>query len=611
MFTKSQDRTTVPHETGPVATAPTLRIRDVFSRFWPFASGYRAWFGVLIALLTVGPLLSAAAIWCWKLLIDEVLVPRDLDSFWPIVAGFALLTLAGALIQLAQDYLSTWLGEKFLLNLRSSVFRHLQRLSSDFYTRRGQGDVQLRLSGDVAAIQTFVLNGPTQGVAAILRIVFFSGALFIVQWQLALITLVTAPILLILTRHFGRLRQLAAREQRRLSGAVAALAEDTLHNMTLVQCCGREEYEAKRVDGHGQGALEAQLTSAKYAGIYRLLVQIVEIFGGVLVLGVGVWMLIRGMITLGSLIVFLAYLRELFSPLSALGKLTTTLFTAGAAAERVLELLDQEPSVVDKPDAQTIERARGQIRLEDVTYRYPESDRAALRNVSFTAEPGEIIALVGPSGAGKSTLARLLARFCDPESGSVRLDGHDLRDLKLVDIRRNVALLLQDAYLLDISVRENIAYATTDAEHTDVVGAARAADADNFIRRLKKGYDSRVGHSGRMLSGGQRQRVTIARTILQDSPVIVLDEPGTALDAASLHRVMGPLRQLAAGRTTIVISHNLMLARAADRIFVLEEGQIVDFGSHDSLLESSELYSRLWELQQHETANTNLTRIPR
>ncbi|MFD4433292.1 ABC transporter ATP-binding protein, partial [Nocardia sp. NPDC058497] len=537
MFTKRQNHKIVPLESELVATAPTLRIREIFRRFWPYASGHRTWFGVLIALLTVGPLLGAAAIWCWKLLIDEVLVARDLDSFWPIVAGFALLTLAGALIQCARDYLSTWLGEKFLVNLRSSVFRHLQRLSSDFYTRRGQGDVQLRLSGDIAAIQTFVLSGPTQGIAAILRIVFFSGALFLVQWRLALIILVTAPVLFLLTRHFGRLRQQAAREQRRRSGAVAALAEDALHNMTLVQCCGREEYEAERVDNHGQAALEAQLSSARYSGIYALLVQVVEVFGGVLVLGAGVWMLMRGMITLGSLVVCLAYLRELFTPLSALGKLTTTLFTAGAAAERVLELLDQEPAVLDAPDAQHIERARGQIRLDNVTYRYPESDRAALRDVSFGAEPGEIIALVGPSGAGKSTLARLLVRFCDPESGSVRLDGRDLRDLKLVDIRRNIALLLQDAYLLDTSVRETIAYATTEAEHADVVAAASAADADTFIRRLKQGYDSRVGHSGRLLSGGQRQRVTIARTFLQDSPVIVLDEPGTALDAASLHRV--------------------------------------------------------------------------
>ncbi|MFC7449898.1 ABC transporter ATP-binding protein [Rhodococcus daqingensis] len=611
MRSHSQDHPTEPGPQDPVASAPALRIREIFPRFWPYASGYRGWFGVLIALLILGPLLSAAAIWCWKLLVDDVLVPRDLDSLGPIVAGFAVLTLASALIQFAQDYLSTWLGENFLFNLRSSVFRHLQRMSSDFYTRRGQGDVQLRLSGDVAAIQTFVLAGPTQGIAAMIRIVFFSGTLFVVQWQLALITLVTAPVMLILTRHFARLRQEAAREQRRRSGAVAALAEDAMYNMTLVQCCGREEYEAKRVDSHGQGALEAQLASAKYSGIYRLLVQVVELFGGVLVFGVGVWMLINGTVTLGSLIVFLAFLRELFAPLSGLGKLTTTLFTAGAAAERVLELLDQEPSIVEKPDARSLQRANGQIRLERVTFRYPDSDRPALDDVSFTAEPGEIVALVGPSGAGKSTLARLLGRFCDPESGAVRLDGHDLRDLKLVDIRRNVALLLQDAYLLDISVGENIGYAMADAEHGDVVGAADAADADDFIRCMPNGYDSRVGHSGRMLSGGQRQRVTIARTILQDSPVIVLDEPGTALDAASLHRVMGPLRRLATGRTTIVISHNLMLARAADRILVLDEGRIVDSGSHDSLLESSGLYAQLWELQQHETAEADLVRTAR
>jgi ATP-binding cassette subfamily B protein len=592
----------VSDENSPVAVAPALGIRAVFRRFWPYARPYRRWFGVLLMLLVLVPLLDTLAIWTWKLMVDDVLVPRRFDPFWTIMAMFVTLTMVGAVLKFADDYLSTWLGERFVLTLRTSVFRHLERLSPDFYTRSRQGDVQVRLSGDVAAIQTFVLSGPTQGIAAVVRILFFAGALFVIQWQLAVVTLAATPILLGVTRHLARLRQQAAREQRRRSGAVATVAEDALSNMTLVQCCRREDYEAQRLDAHGQGAMRAQLVSTKIAGIYRLVVQVIELAGGMLVIGVGVWMLSHQMIPLGGLLVFLVYLAELYSPIRGLGKLTTTLFTAAAGAERVIELLDQEPEVQDRPEARPLPRALGRIRLQDVSYRYPDTDRPALDGVSFTAEPGEIIALTGPSGAGKSTLARLLVRFYDPDSGTVRLDGHDLRDLRLADVRHHVALLSQDALLLNTTVSDNISYGRVDADLQRVVEAARAADADQFIRRLPHGYESRVGHSGRRLSGGQRQRVAIARAILQDAPVLVLDEPGTALDAASLRRLLAPLRRLVQGRTTIVISHNLLLAREADRIFVLDAGRIIDSGTHDSLLQTCDLYARLWNLHRPDAA---------
>lgn len=582
--------------------APTVRLRVVFRRFWPLAREQRRWFGVMGLLLVVSPLLSVLAIWCWKLLVDDVLVPRDFDELWPVVLAFVALTLAGTVLRVAQDYLATWLGETFLMRLRSIVFRHLQSLSSDFYTRRGQGDVQLRLNSDITSIQIFVLSGPTSGLAAILQVLFFTGALLVVQWQLALLTLAAVPILALVTRRFARLRQAAARERRRCNGAVASVAEDALHNTMLVQCCSREEHEADRVDLHGRAAMRAQLTSARYAGTYTLLVQAVELVGSALVIGVGAWMLAEETITLGGLLVFLAYLAQLFSPIRGLGKLATTLFTAGAAAERVLDLLDQEPAVSDQPGARSLPRAVGRIALDGVSYRYDDSARPALEDVSFTAEPGEIVALVGPSGAGKSTLARLLVRFCDPDSGAVNLDGHDLRDLRLADVRRNTALLLQDAYLLDTSVSDNIGYADAEAGPDRILDAALAADVDEFVRHLPSGYDSRVGHSGRRLSGGQRQRVAIARTLLQDAPVIVLDEPGTALDVASLNRLMGPLRRLVRGRTTIVISHNLLLTRDADRIFVLDQGRIVDSGTHEALLGTSLLYAELWRLHQHDSA---------
>ncbi|SFY48044.1 ABC transporter ATP-binding protein [Streptomyces sp. F-1] len=586
-----------------VAAAPAVPPREVFRRFWPYTRGGRRWLVPLVLFSMAGPAVDAGELWLFKTVVDEVLVPRDLGPFLWIAPAYLGLIVCSGVLGFADRMTSTWVGERFLLSLRCAVFRHLQGLSLGFFERRRLGDVLSRVTNDVDAVETFLLSGVADALYYVLQLAVFLGLLFYLSWDLTLLALVIVPLFWSAARHFARLSKEASRETRRRGGSLSAIAEEVLGNVALVQAYNRQGWEAHRFEREGSGRLRAVLASTRIRAVYAPIVEVIEVAGVLAVLGLGTWQLAQGRLTLGGLLVFLALIGKMYGPVRGMSGLATTFYTAAASAERIIELLDQRPQVTERADARPTGRAHGSVEFDGVWFRYPGTSPWALADVSFRVAPGETLALVGASGAGKSTVARLQLRFYDPDRGAVRLDGTDLRELRLADVRESVAVVLQETLVFHGTVRENIAYGRPGASEAEIVAAARAADAHEFVERLPDGYDTLVGQRGRTLSGGQCQRLAIARAMVRDAPVLLLDEPTTGLDAGSGRRIMEPLRRLMAGRTTIVISHNLLTVRDATRIVVLDAGRVVEDGAHAELLDLDGTYARLHRLNTGRVAS--------
>ena len=454
-----------------------------------------------------------------------------------------------------------------------------------------------RLTSDIAAIESFVLSGVVDALAYSLRIAFFVVALLLVDWRLTLVVLGAASFFWLLSRRFAAPIKAASREKRRRAGAMSAVAEESLGNAMLVQAYNREDLAVANFLEQNHASLEAEMVSTRLKALFSPLVDLVQVGGLLLVIAIGTWELGNAALTLGGLLVFLTYLTRLYSPVRGLTDLSNSVFAASAAAERVVEFMDQPGVPPDTNLAHNIApRAAARVVFDLVTFTYPTANRPAISDVSFSVAPGEMVALVGASGAGKSTIARLLLRFCDPTHGRITVDGRDLREIDPWSLREQIAVLLQETLVFDGTIRDNIAYGRLDATDADIVEAARAADAHAFISALPNGYETRIGQKGRRPSGGQRQRIAIARAMVRDAPILLLDEPTTGLDTESGSADPEPLRRLTSGRSSVVISHNLLSVREATSILVLDGGRVVERGTHAELLRLNSAYARLHRL---------------
>lgn len=484
------------------------------------------------------------------------------------------------------------LGRRLAFSLRGRLFAHLQRLSLRFHDSQRSGDLTVRLTTDIQAIQEVVANGATLFVANAVLLTGMAALMFWLDWRFALVALSVSPLLCLTVFRYTRRIKMAARRVRNSDGLLASLTQETLTAIRVVQGLGREDAQERRFEAQNRLSLGASLEGIRYQARIAPLVDILAGVSLCLVMWYGARSVLAGRATTGDVVVFFAYVTNLYAPMRALARLSQSWNRAAIGAERIGDVLEVEQEVKDLPGATPAPPLTGAIEFRDVRFAYDQA-RPVLRGVSFSVAPGERIAIVGASGAGKSTLISLIPRLYDPIGGMVLADGQDIRHLQLVSLREQISLVLQESLLFNGSIAENIAFGKPSASDEDVEAAARNAGADAFIRELPDGYESVVGERGVTLSGGQRQRIAIARAILRDAPILILDEPTSALDLASERDLLDTLAVAAVGRTTLVVAHRLTTVKLATRVLVMESGVVVEDGPPEELLLRGGPYARL------------------
>lgn len=528
----------------------------------------------MLALIAIG--CELVGVWLFGVITDDVLATGMVTALWLPGGVWLGLSIAGAMASFGERCFSSTAAENFVARLREHVFEHVLGLSPATVDAMEHGDLVARLTNDVGEVERIVGSGPVQAVSSVVSVACFATAALVLRWELALLTFCAAPVLWLAARRFAARIGPIARSERETNGQVTAVVEESVSASALIQAYNCEPQIAARAGQTGRRWARIRILQARWSAAYAPLVGVLETICVLAVVGVGAWEISASRITLGGLLAFAGFLGYLYPPVQSLGALALGLASAQASGVRIAELLDTEPTVVDAVGARAIGRVTGRLDLCEVGYRYPNAGSATINDLTLHVPAGQAVAVLGASGAGKSTLTKLLLRFVDPTSGRVLVDGTDLRELTVRALRENVTLLPQETTILHGTVRDNIAFGAPKATDEQIAVAARAADADSFIRGLPDGYDTVLGDRGRFLSGGQRQRIAIARAYLRDTPVLVLDEPTTGLDDAAVSRLIGPLRRLMAGRTTILITHDLRLATEAERVVVLADGRITE-----------------------------------
>jgi len=515
-------------------------------------------------------------------------------------AALAVLVIAlvGGLCSYVEKYVTTSVGQWVTHDLRRALYSHIQLLSLAYHDHKQTGDLISRVTSDIEAIQSFVNSGLLGALINFLTLFGMLGVMLYLNWQFTLIALSVAPVLFIVVYSYTRRIKKASREVRKKEGEIVSVIQEVLSSIRVVKAFAREDFEQKRLEEESLEGVEIALRARSLKAKLAPLVEIIVAIGTTLVLWFGARIALTGALSAGTLVLFIFYLGKMYKPMQELSKMTDAYSKAAVGYERIREVLDVDGEVKDLPGARRAPVFRGEIAFEDVSFSY-DGATPVLRNVSFEIESGQVAALVGPTGAGKTTIISLIPRFYDPTSGVVKIDGMDVRRFKQKSLRHQISFVLQETLLFHGTVWYNIAYGRPDASRAEILRAAELANAHEFIEAMPKGYDTILGERGMTLSGGQRQRIAIARAVIRNSPILIMDEPSSGLDAASEKLVFEALDRLMEGKTSIVIAHRLSTVRNADVIFAVKDGRIGESGTHSELLASGGLYADLYNIQFH------------
>lgn len=567
----------------------------------------RPYLGRLIAAGFCTVMTAAANLyvpWIVRDVIDKVFQNKDSDLLNLISLGIVVIFFARGIFYYGQSYLMNYVGESIVIDVRGIVYRKLMTLSTHFFDTNKLGTIMSYVTNDVAALQGAMVANSIEIITETSVLIGSVGAMVYLDWKLTLFTFCTFPVVLFFMDFFGKKIRKSGHRIQQATADITSILQETLAATRVVKSFVREPYEIARFDQQNKANFYANMKSAKLMGTLSPVIEFIAALGVTAIIWFGGRSVIGGDITAGSLVAFLVYAINISNPIKRIARVLGSIQKALAAAERVFYIMDLTDTIPQKPDAITLPSVEGNVEFRHVSFAYNKGE-TILHDVSFSAKPGQAIALVGPSGAGKSTVASLLPRFYDVTEGAIFVDGHDVRDVTLASLREQVGIVPQETNLFNDTVYNNILYGRLDATRDEVIAAAKAANADEFIQQLPKGYDTQLGDRGVNISGGQRQRISIARAILKNPRILILDEATSALDTESERIVQEALDRLMVGRTSFVIAHRLSTIQNAAKIIVLDKGSIVEEGTHQQLMAKHGLYTHLHDIQfkENQTAS--------